>query len=86
MDRSLRGLAERTVGTHDFIVGLPREPKVNPARPDHAAGVSETESAADPPAERCASLYDAIRDMSSYGSEVEAEKRRGGDDGILHRR
>jgi hypothetical protein len=86
MDRSLRELAERTVGTHDFIVGLPREPEVNPARPDHTAGVSEAESVADPPVERCASLYDAIRDMSSYGSEVEAEKRKGGDEGIPHRR
>ncbi|WP_328768941.1 hypothetical protein [Streptomyces sp. NBC_00286] len=86
MDRSLRELAERTVGTHDFIVGLAREPKVNLARPDHATGISEAESEAESPADGCASLYEAIRDMSSYGSEVEAERCRGGDDGIPRRR
>ncbi len=86
MDSSLREFAERkVVGTQDFNVGLAREPKITLTRLDHATGVSGAESEAISPTERCASLYDAIRDMSSYGSAREAEKRGGGDDGIFRR-
>ncbi|GAA3807012.1 hypothetical protein ACFS5L_42530 [Streptomyces phyllanthi] len=75
MDSSLRELAECTVGTQDFNVGLARDPKITLSRLDQATGASGAESEEGSPAERAASLYDAIREMSTYGSEIAAEKR-----------
>jgi hypothetical protein len=43
---------------------------------DSITGIPKVESVVSSPEEQCASLYDAIRDMSAYGSVVEAEKRR----------
>jgi hypothetical protein len=77
MDNSLRELGERDVGTRDF------NPQIPLTRLDRAAGISEAEPATETSDERCASLYDAIRDMSAYGSRREAEKRRGDGDGLL---
>lgn len=87
MDASLRELAECRVGTHDFHVGLVRDPKITLTRLDHVPGVSEAEaeSAVEPSAERCASLYDAIREMGTYGSEIEARRRRSDGDDLLYR-
>ncbi|WP_217241159.1 hypothetical protein [Streptomyces sp. AC555_RSS877] len=73
MDSSLRELAECKVGTRDFSVGLAQDPENTLARLDRATGVSGSESRQESP-ERCASLYDAIRDMNAYGSVIEVER------------
>jgi hypothetical protein len=86
MDSSLRELAECKVGTQDFNVGLARDPKIVLNRLSQATGVPVAETEEDSPAERCASLYDAIREMSSYGSEIEAGRRGRDGDGHLRKR
>lgn len=85
MDGPLRELAQRKVGTQDFDVGLTRDPKIDLDHLDHTSEVSGTESEEDSPADHCASLYDAIRDMCMYGSEIEEEKRRRNAAGIPRR-
>ncbi|GAB2724599.1 hypothetical protein [Streptomyces bullii] len=76
MDPSLRELGERKVGTQDF------NPRIALPRFDHAR-VADAEPEAASAEEHCASLYDAIRDMSSYGSARQAEKRVCDGDGHL---
>lgn len=68
MKGSLREPAQ-CVGTRDFDA----DPQIATSQLDRAAGVSRTASREESSAERCASLYDAIRDMTAYGSVMEAE-------------
>ncbi|MDN0195482.1 hypothetical protein [Streptomyces sp. S.PNR 29] len=77
MDRSLRELGEHTAGTRDF------DPRITLTPIGQATDIPEEESEAETADERCASLYDAIREMSTYGSEIEAEKRRNNASGIV---
>lgn len=76
MDSSLRGLREHKAGTRDF------DPKSALTRLDRLE-VSEAENRSASRNERCASLYDAIRDMGRYEAALEAERRRKGDDDLL---
>lgn len=75
MDSSIRGIREHKAGTRDF------DPKITLTRLDRTTGVSKAEPQSASSNERGASLYDAIRDMSTYGSAIEEERcRNGGDD------
>jgi hypothetical protein len=76
VDSSLHGLREHRAGTRDF------DPKITLTRPDRTTEVSEADPRAAPSNERCASLYDAIRDMSIYESAMEEERRRNSGDGL----
>ncbi|MEE1760538.1 hypothetical protein PUR53_15915 [Streptomyces sp. SP18BB07] len=76
MDSSARGLREHTPGTRDF------DPRSALPRLDRL-GAPEGQKRSDARNERCASLYDAIRDMGRYEAAVEAERRRQGGDDLL---
>lgn len=76
VDSSFRELREHKPGTRDFDPrsALPRLDRLGPP---------EREKRSDARNERCASLYDAIRDMGRYEAAVEAESRKTGGDGLL---
>lgn len=69
MGRYFRELGEHQPGTRDF------DPRIALTALNGATGVSGATSDRDGPQARCASLYDAIRDMTAYGSEKAAENR-----------
>jgi hypothetical protein len=77
MNSSHRELGERKAGTRDFESHATLTPL------GQTTGTSEAESDAESLDGRCASLYDAIRDMSAYASELQAEKRRSNGPGVL---
>ncbi|WP_158708247.1 MULTISPECIES: hypothetical protein [unclassified Streptomyces] len=77
MDSSLRGTREQNAGTRDFDPGITRSRLVRAA-----GGAPEAEPQEDAPDERCASLYDAIRDMGLYGAKIAAEGRGNGGEGL----
>ncbi|WP_060882456.1 hypothetical protein [Streptomyces caniscabiei] len=76
MNSSYRELREHKPGTRDF------DPRSALPRLDRL-GSPEGEKLADTRNERCASLYDAIRDMGIYEAAVEAERRQKGGDDLL---
>lgn len=75
MESSLRGTREHKAGTRDFDPGITRSRLVRAA-----GGPPEAEE--DVRNERCASLYDAIRDMGLYGEKIAAEGRGNGGEGL----
>lgn len=80
MESPLRGLVEHEAGTRDF------DPKITLSPLDRANGIPEAEPDAESSDGRSASLYDAIRGMSMYESEIAAERRRTDRAGIPHNR
>ncbi|MDX3642734.1 hypothetical protein [Streptomyces sp. MB09-02B] len=76
MNSSFRELREHKPGTRDF------DPRSALRRLDRLEA-PEAEKRPDTRNERCASLYDAIRDMGIYEAAVEAERRQEGGDDLL---
>jgi hypothetical protein len=76
VNSSFRELREHKPGTRDF------DPRSTLPRIDRL-GAPEGKKRPDLRNERCASLYDAIRDMGRYEAAVEAERRRKGGDDLL---
>lgn len=86
MEDFLRRLDKCKIDVEDFHVDLSPDAKITLECLDHISEGTEADPAAQIPVERRASLYDAIRDMSKYGSTVEAEKRRKDRDGLFRPR
>jgi hypothetical protein len=87
MEDILRRLDKCKIDAEDFHVDLARDAKISLECLDPIPEDTEAEPAAAQLPVGCrASLYDAIRGMSKYGSTVETEKRRNDRDGLFRPR